>query len=96
MNNMKNLLSFLSAQANNAPNVDIFQALDTLTNYLFTLALIVAVIFLIIFPFSMLMAQGDSDKIARARNYILYALIGVAVAVAAKGLVALAQTIMGA
>jgi ascorbate-specific PTS system EIIC-type component UlaA len=78
-----------------APDVDIFEALETLTNYLFTLALIVAVIFLIIFPFSMLTAQGDPDKVRTARNYILYALIGVAVAVAAKGLVALVQTIMG-
>jgi ascorbate-specific PTS system EIIC-type component UlaA len=92
---MKNLTNFLLAQANTAPDVNIFDALETLTNYLFTLALIVAVIFLIIFPFSMLAAGGDADKVAKARNYILYALIGVAVAVAAKGLVALVQTIMG-
>ena len=92
---MKNLTDFLLAQASTAPDVNIFDALETLTNYLFTLALIVAVIFLIIFLFSMLTAQGDADKIARARNYIFYALIGVAVAVAAKGLVALVQTIMG-
>ncbi|KPJ55218.1 hypothetical protein AMJ47_01810 [Parcubacteria bacterium DG_72] len=84
------------AQGATAPTVDIFTALATLTDYLFTIALIVAAIFLIIFPFSMLSAQGDPDKVARARNYILYALVGVAVAVAAKGLVALIQTIMGA
>jgi phosphoglycerol transferase MdoB-like AlkP superfamily enzyme len=83
------------AQSTSAPNVDIFQALDTLTNYLFTILLIVAVIFLIIAAFTFITASGDPDKVGKARNFVLYALIGVAVGVAARGLVALVQTIMG-
>jgi phosphoglycerol transferase MdoB-like AlkP superfamily enzyme len=83
------------AQEQAAPEVDIFDALNTLTDYLFTLLLIVAVIFLIIAAFTFITASGDPEKVGKARNFVLYALIGVAVAVAAKGLVALVQTIMG-
>jgi phosphoglycerol transferase MdoB-like AlkP superfamily enzyme len=84
------------AQMNAAPDVDIFQAMETLTNYLFTILLVVAVIFLIIAAFTFITASGDPAKVEKARNFVLYALIGVAVAVAAKGLVMLVQTIMGA
>ena len=85
----------VAAQAEAAPEVDIFDALETLTNYLFTILLIVAVIFLIIAAFTFITASGDPDKVGKARNFVLYALIGVAVGVAARGLVALIQIIMG-
>jgi phosphoglycerol transferase MdoB-like AlkP superfamily enzyme len=83
------------AQEYTAPEVDIFDALNTLTDYLFTILLVVAVIFLIIAAFTFITASGDPAKVEKARNFVLYALIGVAVAVAAKGLVMLVQTIMG-
>jgi len=86
----------LAQTATPAPDVDLLAALDTLTNWLFTLLLIVAVIFLIIAAYNFVTAQGDSDKVTKARNFVLYALIGVAVAVAAKALVAFVQMIMGA
>jgi phosphoglycerol transferase MdoB-like AlkP superfamily enzyme len=89
-------LPVLALAQETAPEVDIFDALETLTNYLFTILLIVAVIFLIIAAFTFITASGDPDKVGKARNFVLYALIGVAVAVAARGLVALVQTIMGA
>jgi len=79
-----------------APDVDLMVALETLTNWLFTLLLIVAVVFLIIAAFTFITASGDPSKVEKARNFVFYALIGVAVAVAARGLVALVQTIMGA
>ncbi|KPJ55219.1 hypothetical protein AMJ47_01820 [Parcubacteria bacterium DG_72] len=84
------------AQGAAAPYVDIFTALATLIDYLFWLLLIVAVVFLIIAAFTFITASGDPTRVEKARNFVLYALIGIAVAVAAKGLVALIQTIMGA
>ena len=89
-------LPALALAQDTAPDVDIFDALENLTNWLFTLLLIIAVIFLIIAAFTFVTASGDPDKVGKARNFVLYALIGVAVAVAARGLVALVQTIMGA
>ena len=78
-----------------APDVDIFVALESLTNWMFTLLLIIAVIFLILAAFTFITASGDPDKVGKARNFVLYALIGIAVAVAARGLVSLVQIIMG-
>ncbi len=89
------LPALVLAQGASAPVVNVFNALSTLTDYLFTILLIVAVIFLIIAAFTFVTASGDPDKVGKARNFVLYALIGIAVAVAAKGLIALVQTIMG-
>ena len=69
-------------------------ALESLVDWLFTILLIIAVIFLVIAAFSFVTASGDPDKVGKARRFVLYALIGVAVAVAARGLVALVHLIM--
>ena len=84
------------ATATPAPDVDLLTALNSLTNWLFTILLIVAVIFLMIAAFTFVTASGDPDKVGKARNFVLWSLIGVAVAVAAKALVAFVQMIMGA
>jgi hypothetical protein len=61
--------------------------LDRIINYLFTILLVVAVIFILISAFNFIFAQGDTEKITTARRAILYAIIGVLVAFAARGLV---------
>ncbi len=66
-----------------------------LMNYLFSILLIVAAIFIIIAAFMFVTASGDPDKTKTARNFVLYALIGVLVAFGAKGLVSLVGTIAG-
>lgn len=73
---------------------DLITALQRLVNWLFTILLIVAVIFIIISGYNFVTAQGDPEKIHKARNFVLYALVGVAVAVASVGLVALVQLII--
>jgi len=73
---------------------DLIEALQRLTNWLFTILLIVAVIFIIIAGFYFVTAQGDPEKVHRARNFVLWALVGVGVAVASVGLVALVRLII--
>ena len=70
-----------------APEVDFWEALDRITNYLFAILLIIAVIFLIVAAIYFVTARGDAEKIKSARDMVLYALIGVIVGVLAKGLV---------
>lgn len=91
----------VSAQLGGAPatvpsgaDVDVMHVLDNIVNWLFSILLIVAVIYLIIAAYYFVIAQGDSDKISKARTMILYALIGVAVAFLAKGLVTLVERIV--
>lgn len=79
-----------------APTVNIMQALESLTNWLFVILLSVAVIFLIVAGFYFIFAQGDTDKVKTARMMVLWSLVGVAVAVLARGLVMLVRQVFGA
>ncbi|MEA3344363.1 MAG: hypothetical protein U9Q16_01655 [Patescibacteria group bacterium] len=76
------------------PDLDIMDLLQTLANWLLTILLIVAAIFIIIAGFYFVTAMGDPAKVATARQFVLYALIGVAVGLASKGLVLLIESIV--
>jgi FtsH-binding integral membrane protein len=73
------------------PDVDLMATLENIADWLFYLLLGVAVVFIVIGGFYYVMAQGDPEKIQKAGQMILYALIGVIVASLAKGLVKLVQ-----
>lgn len=62
--------------------------LDRITNVMFTVALIVAVIFFIIAGYLFIMAQGEPEKFETAKKTVLYTAIGVVVVICAKGVVA--------
>lgn len=83
-----------SAQVRRAPaDIDIMRMLNSIVDWLFTILLVVAAIWLVIAAFYFVTAQGDPDRVAKARNMVLYALIGVLVAFAARGLVRLVEMI---
>ena len=77
------------------PQTDVMRTLDNLTNWMFAILLIIAVIFVIVAAFMFVTAAGDPEKTKTARNFVLYALIGVLVAVSAKVLVSLVRRIAG-
>ena len=83
------------AQDYEVPNVDVMNALNSIANWIFSILLLVAVIFIILGAFNFITAGGDSEKLGKARNNIFYALIGIAVAFLAKGLIVLVGRIMG-
>lgn len=92
------LVSFLAlpliALANDvtvAPLMDVMATLTSITNWLFTILLAIAAMFIIVAGYYFITAMGDPDKVAKARNFVLYALIGVIVGIAARGLVALVE-----
>ncbi len=74
--------------------VDIMQTLARISDWLFALLLIVAAIFIIVAGYFFVTAQGDPDKVGTARQFVLYALIGVLVGFLAKGLVVLVDMIV--
>jgi TRAP-type C4-dicarboxylate transport system permease small subunit len=69
--------------------------LTKVTSWLFIALLFMAFIFIIIGGFTYVSSKGDPKAIASAKNYIIYALIGVAVGILAKGLVYLVCSILG-
>ena len=73
------------------PDVDLIATLGNIADWLFYLLLGVAVIFIVIGGIYYATAQGDPEKVRKAGQNILYAMIGVIVASMAKGLVKLVQ-----
>ena len=55
---------------------------------------VIAVIFLLWAGFLFITAGGDPDKVNTARQNVMYAMVGVAVAVLARGIVSLVQGLM--
>ena len=78
-----------------APALNVMDALNRITNWLFSILLVIAAIFIIIAGYYFVVAQGDPEKTKTARLFVLYALIGVLIGFLAKGLVILVGTILG-
>jgi heme/copper-type cytochrome/quinol oxidase subunit 2 len=72
---------------NGLPDVPIIKVLVRISDILFYVLLIVATIFIIVSGFFFVTARGDPEQINKAKTGVLYAIIGVVVAIAAKGAV---------
>jgi len=84
----------IGGQPEAAPRTDVMVILDSLTNWMFAILLVIAAIFIIVAAFNFVTAAGDPEKTKTARMYVLYALIGVLVGFAARGLVMLVERIV--
>ena len=71
------------------------EMIDNISRWLLGLLLAVAVIFLIIAGYYFVTARGDPDAIQKARNFVLWAFVGVAVGLAAYALMTFAGTMLG-
>ena len=66
----------------------------TVADYLFVILLAVAIVMIVWSGFEFVTAAGSTDKVNAARTKIVWALVGIAVALAAKGLVRLVAAIL--
>jgi len=69
--------------------------IGVIVNFVFTLVLVIAPLMIIIGAFYLLTAAGDPKKIDTGKNIILYTLIGLAIILFARGLVAVIESIIG-
>jgi len=74
--------------------VDIIATLDNIVDWVFSILVIFAAIMLVWSGFQFVTAGGDSTKVSAAREKVMYALIGIVIAFASRGLVALVQTLV--
>ena len=74
---------------------DVIGILDTVANWLFAILLALATVFIILAAFQFLTSGGDPARVGSARQSLLYALVGVAVAFLARGLVVLVRFFLG-
>jgi len=70
-------------------NQNVDSTLENIGNWLFATLMVIAFIFLIIAGYFFVTAQGDPEKVKTARNFVLYAVIGVLVALISRGLIML-------
>jgi len=71
------------------------QILPRLVGYVYGFFLVIVVLMIIISGYMFVTAGGSPEKVTTARNVLMYALIGLAVAVLAKGLIALVAKLAG-
>ena len=70
-----------------APTVGIINALNKIVNWVYTFFFFVATLFIIIAAYYFVTAQGKPEQINQARAFLLWAVIGVIVAILARGIV---------
>lgn len=75
---------------------DLLEIIDNITNWIFVILLAVATLFLIFAGFLFVTAGGNPEQTTKARQMLINALIGVAIALGAKGLVAVVKSLLGA
>ena len=68
--------------------------LDKITNILFTALLTVAAIFITIAGYQYATAAGDPEKLTKAKQSLIYAIVGVIIAFGARGVVKLIESIL--
>ncbi len=60
---------------------------QNIVKWVFSIFLVVAVLFIILAAYYFVTAQGNMETVGKARTFVLYAVIGIIVAAVAQGLV---------
>ena len=69
--------------------------LSIITDWIFVILLVVAVIFIVLAGFQFITGGGDPAAVSMARTKLIYAAVGVGVALLARGLPAAVSNIVG-
>ncbi len=67
----------------------------TITDWIFYILMAFGIIFIILGAFTILTAGGSPEKVNTGRSYIIYAVIGLLIGLAARGIPSLAKGIIG-
>lgn len=68
---------------------------DIITNWVFAIFVVLTVIFVLLAAFQFVTAGGDAAKVGEARQKLVWASVGVIIALASKGLVPVIRNIVG-
>ena len=71
------------------------ELIDAIIDFIFYIAVVVAPLMAIIGAFYLLTAGGDPKKIGTGKNIIIYTMIGLAIVMLARGLIAMIESIIG-
>lgn len=76
------------------PLLEVEDILSNIIRWLFGFLLVVVVLMVLIAGYMFVTAGGNPEQVTKARNWLMYALIGLAIAVLGRGLVTLVLTII--
>jgi len=71
------------------------ELIDAIIKFIFYIAVVIAPLMVIIGAFYILTAGGDPKKIGTGKNIIIYTLIGLAIILLARGLIAMIESVIG-
>ena len=74
---------------------DVLGILNLLASWMFTILLVVAVIVIIIAAFKYLTSGGDPDKVKSATQMLIWAVVGVGVAILVYGIINIVTQLVG-
>lgn len=74
---------------------DLLDVVGTLTNWLFAAFVSLAVIFLVLAGLQFVSSGGDAAKVSEARSKLIWAAVGIVVALASKALVPVIRSMIG-
>ena len=69
--------------------------IDAIIKFIFYIAVVIAPLMIIIGAFYILTAGGDPKKIGTGKNIIIYTLVGLAIILLARGLIAIIESLIG-
>lgn len=92
-------LPVLAVELNVEKNINVFNTtttlLNTVKNWFTGIVSIVAVIMILYAAFLFVTGGGDEEKIGKAKNYLMYGIVGVVVALLAYGIIGIVSTTLG-
>ena len=75
---------------------EFIDALRTLTDWLFVILVVIAVIFIVLAGLQFITGGGDPAAVSMARTKLIWAAVGIGIALLARGLPAAIQNLIGA
>lgn len=75
--------------------VCLLSTVGVIADWIFTFSMAIVIIFVVMGAFFLVTSTGDAQKVTKGRNYILYAAVGMIVALLAKAVPALVKNLLG-
>ena len=76
------------------PIQQLFRIIKTINNYFLTGLIVLAAVFVVYAGWKYLTAAGDEESVKTAKNVLIYAVVSIAVGLAAQIIVAVAQALV--
>jgi hypothetical protein len=85
----------LSIPSGPSSGAEFLTLLENITDWIFAFAMIGAIIFIVLAGFQFISSGGDPNAVGEARRKLLYAAIGIAIAVMSRGIPVVVRSIIG-